>query len=88
VVRRPAPRDADLLGSGDPSTKPMLVAFREIANIAADDGLTFGADALRVDLIREELEDGGLRRRMSRLAFNTRPDDSDTPFKLQGTVSS
>lgn len=35
-----ATRDVDLLGYGDPSAEPMLAAFREIANIAADDGLT------------------------------------------------
>ena len=41
----------------------MLATFREIVRIAADDGLTFDIDALRVDLIRDELEYGGLRLR-------------------------
>ena len=58
-----ATRDVDLLGYGDPSPEPMLATFREIVRIAADDGLTFDIDALRVDLIRDELEYGGLRLR-------------------------
>ena len=58
-----ATRDVDLLGYGDPSPELMLATFREIVSIAADDGLTFDTDALRVDLIREELEYGGLRLR-------------------------
>lgn len=58
-----ATRDVDLLGYGDPSPDPMLVTFREIASIALDDGLTFDTEALRVDLIRDELEYGGLRLR-------------------------
>jgi predicted nucleotidyltransferase component of viral defense system len=56
-------RDVDLLGYGDPSPEPMLTVFREICAITADDGLTFDTDALRVDLIREELQYGGLRLR-------------------------
>lgn len=58
-----ATRDVDLLGYGDPSPEPMLATFREIGSIAADDDLTFDSEALRVDLIREELEYGGLRLR-------------------------
>jgi predicted nucleotidyltransferase component of viral defense system len=56
-------RDVDLLGYGDPSPEPMLTVFREICAITADDGLTFDTNALRVDLIREELQYGGLRLR-------------------------
>lgn len=48
---------------GDPDPEPMLAAFREILTIDANDGVTFDADALRVDRIREELEYGGLRLR-------------------------
>jgi predicted nucleotidyltransferase component of viral defense system len=58
-----ATRDVDLLGYGDPSPEPMLATFREIASIATDDGLTFDIEGLRVDLIREDLEYGGLRLR-------------------------
>ncbi|MFT4276630.1 MAG: nucleotidyl transferase AbiEii/AbiGii toxin family protein [Rhodopseudomonas sp.] len=56
-------RDLDLLGFGDPSPEPMLATFREILAQAADDGVEFDVDALRVDRIREELEYGGLRLR-------------------------
>ncbi len=38
----------------------MLATFREILAQAADDGVEFDVDALRVDRIREELEYGGL----------------------------
>jgi predicted nucleotidyltransferase component of viral defense system len=58
-----ATRDVDLLGYGDPSPERMLATFREIGSIEADDGLTFDTEALRVDLIREEFEYGGLRLR-------------------------
>lgn len=56
-------RDVDLLGYGDPSPEPMLDIFREICRNDPDDGLAFSTEALRVDLIREELEYGGLRLR-------------------------
>ena len=56
-------RDVDFLGYGDPAPDPMLVTFREICAIAVDDGMAFDVDALRVELIREELEYGGLRLR-------------------------
>lgn len=54
-------RDVDFLGYGDPETDTMLVTFREICAIEVEDGIVFDVDALRVDLIREELEYGGLR---------------------------
>ena len=41
----------------------MLVTFREICAIEVNDGMVFDIDALRVELIREELEYGGLRLR-------------------------
>ncbi len=56
-------RDVDLLGYGDPAPEPMLVTFREICAIALDDGITFDVEGLRVELIREELDYGGLRLR-------------------------
>jgi hypothetical protein len=56
-------RDLDLLGFGDPSEQRILDIFREILAIAADDGVDFDLDALRVELIREELEYGGVRLR-------------------------
>lgn len=54
-------RDVDFLGYGDPEPDTMLVTFREICAIEVEDGIVFDVDALRVDLIREELEYGGLR---------------------------
>lgn len=54
-------RDLDLLGFGDPDEQRILAAFREVLTTAADDGVEFNADALRVNRIREELEYGGLR---------------------------
>lgn len=58
-------RDVDLLGYGDPAPEPMLATFREICAIALDDGIAFDVDGLRVELIREELDYGGLRLRTS-----------------------
>lgn len=56
-------RDVDFLGYGDPTPEAMLATFREICAIDVDDGIEFDADALRVELIREELDYGGLRLR-------------------------
>jgi len=56
-------RDLDLLGFGDPGPEAMLATFREILMQAAEDGVEFDVDALRVDRIREELDYGGLRLR-------------------------
>ncbi|WP_087002845.1 nucleotidyl transferase AbiEii/AbiGii toxin family protein [Rhizobium sullae] len=57
-------RDLDLLGFGDPSPDSMLETFREILAQEADDGVTFDADTLHVDRIREALDYGGLRLRV------------------------
>lgn len=56
-------RDVDLLGYGDPAPEPMLATFREICSIALGDGIAFDVEGLRVELIREELDYGGLRLR-------------------------
>ncbi len=62
-------RDVDLLGYGDPAPERMLAVFREICAIKVNDGILFDVDALQVELIREELEYGGLRlRTTARLA--------------------
>ena len=62
-------RDVDLLGYGDPAPEPMLAIFKEICAIKENDGILFDVDALRIDLIREQLEYGGLRlRTTARLA--------------------
>lgn len=54
-------RDLDLLGFGDPDPQAMLAVFREICAVEIDDGVVFDANSLTVNLIREELEYGGLR---------------------------
>jgi predicted nucleotidyltransferase component of viral defense system len=54
-------RDVDFLGYGDSTPESMLAVFREICAIEGGDGVIFEVDALRVELIREELEYGGLR---------------------------
>ncbi len=56
-------RDVDLLGYGDPAPESMLAVFKEICAIEENDGIVFDVDALRVELIREELKYGGLRLR-------------------------
>ena len=56
-------RDVDFLGFGDSAPDAMLVTFREICAIEVNDGMVFDIDALRVELIREEIEYGGLRLR-------------------------
>ena len=56
-------RDLDLLGFGDSSEESILTVFREVCGMAVDDGITFEADKLRIERIREELEYGGLRLR-------------------------
>lgn len=62
-------RDVDLLSYGDPAPEPMLAVFKEICEIKENDGIIFDVDALRIDLIREQLEYGGLRlRTTARLA--------------------
>jgi len=61
---RPTP-DLDLLGFGDAVPDAMLAVFAEIVQVHAADGLTFDIDSLRVDLIREHLEYGGVRLRIN-----------------------
>jgi predicted nucleotidyltransferase component of viral defense system len=56
-------RDLDLLGFGDSSEQHILGILREVLAIAVDDGVDFDLDALRIALIREELEYGGVRLR-------------------------
>lgn len=51
-------RDVDLLGYGDPAPEPMLAVFKEICAIKENDGILFDVEALRIDLIREQLEYG------------------------------
>lgn len=55
----------DLLGFGDSSPEVILSVFREVCGIEANDGVTFDVESLAVELIREQLEYGGLRLRLT-----------------------
>jgi hypothetical protein len=56
-------RDVDLLGFGSAAPDAMLAVFQEVCAIQIEDGVIIDAAGLRVDLIREALEYGGLRLR-------------------------
>lgn len=56
-------RDVDLLGFGNPAPDAMLAVFHDVCAIQLGDGVDIDAAGLRVDLIREALEYGGLRLR-------------------------
>ena len=58
-----ATRDLDLLGFGDPSDDALLAAFREVMAIVVDDGVSFDADHLQIQPIREDMQYGGSRLR-------------------------
>ncbi len=60
-MHRPT-RDLDLLGFGDGSDGELARVFRSLCSAAvADDGLTFAADTVTVEPIREDQEHGGRR---------------------------
>lgn len=55
-------RDIDFLGFGDPAVETMAATFREICLVeATDDGVSFDADAVRAEAIREDMVYGGVR---------------------------
>jgi Nucleotidyl transferase AbiEii toxin, Type IV TA system len=56
-----ATRDADLLGFGPSDTGSMAGVFRDIASVAADDGIVFDPASVRVGVIRKDAGDGGVR---------------------------
>lgn len=56
-----ATRDADLLGFGASDMESVAQIFREIAAVAADDGILFDADSVTVEEIRKEAGYGGVR---------------------------
>jgi hypothetical protein len=56
-----ATRDLDLLGFGDPTPEAMLQVFRDVLAVHAEDGVEFDPNNLRIGLIREQLDYGGLR---------------------------
>lgn len=56
-----ATRDADLLGFGPSDTGSMASVFRDIASVAADDGIVFDPASVRVGVIRKDAGCGGVR---------------------------
>ena len=56
-----ATRDADLLGFGPSDTGSMAGVFRDIASVAADDGIVFDPASVRVGVIRKDAGYGGVR---------------------------
>ena len=56
-----ATRDADLLGFGPSDTGSMAGVFRDIASVAADDGIVFDPASVRVGVIRQDAGYGGVR---------------------------
>jgi hypothetical protein len=58
-----ATRDLDLLGFGEPGVGPIQETFAQVLrlDVADADGVQFDLDSLRVELIREDQEYGGVR---------------------------
>lgn len=56
-------RDLDLLGFGEPDPDALVRLFQDLFAAPEEDGLVFDIAALRADLIREDLEYGGVRLR-------------------------
>mgnify|MGYP002623596869 FL=1 len=55
-------RDLDLLGHGDPDPERVASVFREVCDQAvADDGLTFHADTVQAEAMKEDEEYSGVR---------------------------
>jgi hypothetical protein len=66
-------KDLDLLGFGDTSEQALGQVFESLCAIdAAEDGLTFLADSVRVQPIREGQEYGGMRVTLMAMLGNTR----------------
>jgi len=54
-------RDADFLGLGEPDAAQLADTMRNLCVVAADDGLSYDADSVRVAEIREQASYAGLR---------------------------
>jgi predicted nucleotidyltransferase component of viral defense system len=65
-------RDADFLGHGDASEEAIRATFVEIMTIPSDDGLVFDIDNMVITTIRDEMEYGGIRLRVSTYLERTR----------------
>ncbi len=67
-----ATRDADLLGFGPSDTGSMASVFRDIALVAADDGIVFDPASVRVGVIRKDAGYGGVRVTLNGTLANAR----------------
>lgn len=65
-------RDVDFLGFGDPDPAKLVAAFQEICSMAADDGVTFDAEGIALDRIREDNDYGGVRLRTTAVIDSAR----------------
>lgn len=66
-------KDVDLLGFGDTSAAGLGRVFVALCAIdAADDGLTFLADSIQIEPIREDQEYGGMRVKLMAMLGNVR----------------
>lgn len=74
-------RDADLLGFGPDDADTLAAVFREVCDIAADDGMVFDGETIEVATIRDENEYGGLRVTLTGRLGNARiPSQFDIGF--------
>ena len=80
-LHRPT-RDVDFLGFGDSSETALQAIFRELCDIPVeDDGLKLRADSVKVEVIRDAAEYGGIRVRMfGELASARIPIQADIGF--------
>ena len=66
-------KDIDLLGFGDTSAEALKRVFMSLCDIEApEDGLTFLAEIVQVEAIREDQEYGGMRVRLMVMLGNVR----------------
>ncbi len=65
-------KDVDLLASGDTSAETLRHIFVTLCAIDADDGLTFQADSIQVEPIREDQEYGDMRVKLMVMLGNVR----------------
>ncbi len=64
ILHRPT-KDLDLLGFGSSSVEDVARRIREIARIPADDGISFDADSVVTDVIKEDAEYEGVRAKLA-----------------------
>lgn len=65
-------RDADFLGHGNPDPDRLIADFRQIMAVEGDDGLVFDLDSMSAEVIREDMEYGGVRLKTAAYLERTR----------------